>query len=45
MTLKLIKQAGTLVLASTLLLTAAPGVWAAEAGVGSTSIVTPYITR
>lgn len=37
MTLKLIKQAGTLVLASTLLLTAAPGVWA-EAAVGSTSI-------
>ena len=30
MTLKLIKQAGTMVLASTLLLTAAPGVWADE---------------
>lgn len=41
MTLKLIKQAGTLVLASTLLLTAAPGVWAVEAGVGSTSISPP----
>ncbi|MDQ0872512.1 hypothetical protein QFZ77_001171 [Paenibacillus sp. V4I3] len=41
MTLKLIKQAGTLVLASTLLLTAAPGVWAAEAAVGSTSIAPP----
>jgi hypothetical protein len=38
MTLKLVKQAGTLVLASTLLLTAAPGVWANEASVEGKAI-------
>jgi hypothetical protein len=40
-TLKLVKQAGTLVLASSLLLTAAPAVWASEVSVDSTSIALP----
>lgn len=41
MTLKLAKQAGTLVLASSLLLTAAPAVWASGVTVDSTSIAIP----
>lgn len=39
--MKLLKQAGTLALASTLLLTAAPGVWANEAAVASTPAISP----